>query len=262
VQIGFGTALKDWRRRRRMSQLDLGLAANVSARHIAFLETGRARPSRSMVLQLSQALEMPRQNRNEILMLAGFAAAYRATPLDETALAAPRAAVDWMLQQHAPYPAFAIDRHWTLVAVNAPVRALFAGSGIGAGTNLLGALVPGGSLRSAIVNWPLFARHVAARLRTESLHLGGAPDLDAAVRSLLADALPGQPAETGPLPPFAPTDIRHGTTVLSFLSTIAQFGTAEDMTIADLRIELMFPADEATRLVLLELAQQTGANRS
>jgi len=248
--------MKDWRQRRRMSQLDLGLAANVSARHIAFLETGRARPSRSMVLQLSEALQMPRQSRNDMLQAAGFASAYRASALTDEAMVAARAAVDWTLQRHNPYPAFAIDRWFTLVAANPAAQRLFIGAGVtlGPGDSLLDAMSVGGPLRQVIVNWPDVARQVAARLKTESLHLGGDSVLDAAAASLRADVPSVHPAEAGPLPAFVPTDIRFGDTVLSLLSIVAQFGTAEDMTITDLRIELMFPANEATRAALIEMA--------
>ena len=120
----FGNLIRDWRNQRRMSQLDLALAADVSARHISFLETGRSQPSRGMVLALSESLGVPRATRNVLLNAAGFAQAYRARDLDDEDMAPVREAMDWMLERHAPYPAFAFDRHWRLVRLNSVSTAL------------------------------------------------------------------------------------------------------------------------------------------
>jgi transcriptional regulator with XRE-family HTH domain len=125
----FGTELKDWRGRRRVSQLDLGLAAEVSARHVSFLETGRAAPSRTMVLRLAEALEVPLSDRNSLLRAAGFAPLFPSHGDDEAAVAPLSQAVDWLLDRHAPYPAFAIDRHWNLKRANAPARPCSPASG-------------------------------------------------------------------------------------------------------------------------------------
>ena len=251
----FGTLLKDWRSQRRLSQLDLGLAANVSARHISFLETGRSRPSRSMVVLLSETLEIPRANRNSLLDAAGYSPAYRSRDLDEAEMAAVRAAVDWTLERHDPLPAIAIDRHWTIVAANRSATALLVGVGLRAGDSLLQAFTNSPTLRAAIDNWPEMARYLLARLRTESTHLGGDPVLDAAADRLAAEVSGSAAPATGVLPAVVPTRYRMNGTVLSLFSTIAQFGTAEDISLADLRIELMFPADEATRLILLSDAK-------
>ena len=120
----FGALLKSWRGQRRLSQLDLSLAANVSARHISFLETGRARPSKSMVLSLAETLDVPRATRNVLLQAAGFARAYVQRDLAAGEMAYVRAAMDWMLERHNPYPGIAIDRHWNLLEVNACAAAL------------------------------------------------------------------------------------------------------------------------------------------
>jgi transcriptional regulator with XRE-family HTH domain len=246
----FGLVLKEWRGRRRMSQLDLGHTAKVSPRHIAFLETGRARPSRTMVLQLSEALDMPRAARNILLNAAGFASAYRTRTLADGEMAHVRAAVDWTLARHDPYPAFALDRHWALVAANQMATMLLAAIGIKVGDSLLDAMIGPGPFWSAIENGAEIARYVIARLRLESEHLGGDPVLDTAVENLLAK-FPPKPSDTAEaVPPVVSTRLRAGETTLSFFSTIAQFGTAEDMALADLRIELLFPADEATNAAL------------
>lgn len=245
----FADSLKDWRRRRGLSQLRLGLEADVSARHIAFLETGRSNPTRAMVIRLSEALGVPRPERNALLEAAGFAAAYRRRELDDAEMASIRAAVDWTLARHAPYPAFAYDRHWRLVALNDPAKRLLGAAGIAVGASLLDAFLTHGPFRQAIVNWTEVATHISARLKTESRHLGGDPDLDAVADRLLGEISPPYyPA--GALPAIFTTRYQVGELVLSLFSTIAQFGSAEDIALAELKIELLFPADEATALIL------------
>lgn len=247
----FGALLKDWRGQRRMSQLDLGLAANVSARHISFLETGRARPSRSMVLQLTESLEVPRAARNALLNAAGFSPAYRSRDLDEADMAHVRAAVDWTLERHDPFPAFGVDRHWRLVAANQSARAMLGGLGLDVGDSMLDAFVESEALRAVVDNWAEVARHVITRLRTESAHLGGDAVLDQAADALAREAGDSDLDTPGTLPAVIPTRYRTNGVVLSFFSTIAQFGSAEDIALADLKIEFLFPADDATRDILL-----------
>ncbi len=256
MQNTFGSALRQWRAQRRMSQLDLGLTANVSARHISFLETGRSRPSREMILQLGETLEIPRNARNAMLNAAGFATVYRARPLDSVEMAPVREAVEWTISRHEPYPALVLDRHWVLLMANRPAQAMAAAFGIAPGDSLLDAMADPSVARDLFENWPEVARHTLARLRTESAHLGGDPVLDAAADRLAADPDIGAHDQSGMLAPFIPARYRAGGAVLSFMSTIAQFGTAEDIALADLRIEMLFPADEATRHMLLAAAQQ------
>ena len=252
----FGGVLKDWRAQRRMSQLDLALAADVSARHISFLETGRAKPSRSMILRLSETLEMPRGARNTLLNAAGFAPAYRTRDLDGDDMAHVRAAVDWTLERHDPFPAMALDRHWVLVRLNKSAAMLFSGLGLTVGDSLLDAFTQSDAVRSSVLNWPEVARHVAARLRTESAHLGGDDVLDKAADALTAAMEENGQEDTGVLPVVIPARYRAGGLSLSLFSTIAQFGTAEDIALADLKVELLFPADEATRDILFAAAGQ------
>ncbi len=245
----FLQVFKAWRRARRLSQLELALKANVSARHISFLETGRARPSAEMIERLGDALELPLAARNQLLGHAGFAARYPARRLDAEEMAPIRAAIEHTLERHAPYPALAVDRLWTVIRMNAPAAALFAEVGAREGSSLLELMVSE-RLRPYIENWPDVARHAAQRLRTESAAQGGIALLDEAAEKL------GRVAATNrdPLGPVVPTIWRRGTGTLSLFATLAQFGTPEDVTLDDLKIELYFPADEETKRALHALS--------
>ncbi|MGI9357762.1 MAG: helix-turn-helix domain-containing protein [Rhizobiaceae bacterium] len=253
MQNQFGSSLKHWRNQRRMSQLGLGLTADVSARHISFLETGRSRPSRAMVLHLCEQLDVPRAVRNKMLNQAGLAPAYESRPLAHEDMEPIRSAIDWMLERHNPYPAIALDRHWTIVDLNDSANRLLGGMGLGEGMSVVQALIDTPALQAAITNLPEVVEHLRHRMRTESAHYGGDELLDAMERELggLADDEAREPG--GILPAFVPTRYRFGETELSLLSTFAQFGTAEDIALGELRIEMMFPADEATRQTLLAL---------
>ena len=248
----FGDVLKDWRRQRRLSQLDLGLGANVSARHISFLETGRARPSRTMVLHLCDELAVPRAARNRMLVAAGFAPAYAERDAADPELGPANEALDWMLDQHAPYPALALDRHWRLMRLNRTAAAMLSQLGLTRGDSLLEALLTSTALRSAVENLPEVAFHVRRRLRTELTHFGDDPVLARAIDALepLAADLPDP---LGVLPAAVPARYRFGDRTLNLFSIFAQFGTVEDIALAEIRVELMFPADEATREALLAL---------
>ena len=160
----FGAVLKHWRGVRRLSQLDLALAANVSARHVSFLETGRAAPSRPMVLQLADSLDMPRAARNALLDQVGYSPAYKERLIDDAEMQDVRIAMRRMIDRHDPYPAIAIDRHWNVEAANASATFLLGGLGIGLGDSLLDAALET-STHDAIENWPEVAQHMMARLR-------------------------------------------------------------------------------------------------
>ncbi|SOE13274.1 Xre family transcriptional regulator [Hoeflea halophila] len=250
----FGGLLREWRETRKLSQLDLGLSANVSARHISFLETGRARPSRAMVLNLGTVLDVPRGSRNALLHAAGFAPSYRARGLDDAEMAPVTAALDWMLERHMPYPAFALDRHWTIVQANEMAQMLLAQMRLGEGANLIEALVEGSALSANIENWPEVAQHLAQRLHSEAAHLGGDAYLEKMAAKLTAQAGCATPDLMNGSQAIVPTRYRLGETTLSLFSTMSQFSNAEDIALADWRIEHLFPADEATRQVLETLA--------
>lgn len=256
MQQAFGTVLKDWRGRRRMSQLALGLEADVSARHISFLESGRSKPSRDMVMHLSDVLEVPREASNAMLVAAGFAPAYAARERDADELQPLMQAIDWTIERHEPYPAFVIDKHWVLKRMNGPAQMLFGGAGLSVEQSLLEALVTNATLRSAIEDVTNMLVHLRARLRTEISHLGGDAVLEHWVQRI--EALPEYDRQIGyadrVMPAVIPARYRAGEVTLSLFSTIAQFGTAEDLTLADLRIELLFPADDATKSFFHALA--------
>ncbi len=247
----FGALLKEWRGQRRMSQLDLGMAADVSARHISFLETGRSKPSQAMVMHLSETLEIPRTVRNRLLNAAGFSVAYQTRDLGDDELEYVNAAMNWTLDRHDPYPAIALDRHWRVLRANISATAMLANLGISEGASLLDAFAEPGPLRESIENWAEISHHLIARLRTESAHAGGDPVLDAAIASLSASLDPNETEYAGALPAVITANYRTNGMTLKFFSTISQFGSAEDIALADLKIELMFPADAATKAALM-----------
>ncbi|SPJ29430.1 helix-turn-helix domain-containing protein [Falsiruegeria mediterranea] len=242
----FGPALKEWRTTRRMSQMDLALSAGVSARHLSFLETGRARPSRGMVLRLCDELSVPNAGRNQLLTAAGMAPAYASRASDAEDLKPLKEAVAWMLDNHAPYPAMALNRHWQLEAMNGPAAMMLSASGLQLGDSLIEALVSNEALRGALDNLEEVERHTLARLRTELTHFGRDPAIERAVEALQARVS----RDDAVLPAVIPARYRLGDQVLSFFSTIAQFGTTGDLAMSELKVELMFPADDATRLAL------------
>lgn len=248
----FGAVLKEWRHHRRMSQLDLSNRADVSARHISFLESGRSKPSRTMAVHLAEALEIPRGERNRLLTAAGFAPMWQARDIDGDELKPVNDAISWTLERHDPLPAVVLDRHWKVVRQNRSSAAIFGALGIEGDIDFLDEMTSeDGRMRRLIDNWPAVGRFLLARLRTESSAVGGDPVLDAAIEQMAVD--PELATADQPLPPMVNVDLRLGDTCLSLFSTIAQFGTAEDLTLAELRIELFFPADEPTRQFLVDL---------
>lgn len=249
----FGTQLKDWRQLRRMSQLDLALTAEVSARHVSFLETGRAQPSREMVLRLSRELQLPQAEVNALLAAAGYAPIYGARDLGDAQMAPVRAAVEWMLERHAPYPAIALDRHWRLQQVNAPAQRLMSPVGLDVGDSLLEAMLLNDRLRENIVNLEEVERLILQRLRSELVHFGRDRVIEDHVARLKSRVSTDAVLSMQPLPAMIPTRYRIAGQVLSFFSAMSQFGTVEDIALSELRIECMFPADEATRVALIQL---------
>ena len=245
----FPQTLQRWRKARRFSQLDLAGEAGVSARHIAFLETGRARPSSAMVARLGDALGLPLAARNQMLTLAGFATRYPGRAWDDDDMAPVRAAITHVLARHAPWPALAVDRLWRVTAMNAPARTLFGTLGVGEGGSLID-LMLSETLPPLIENWPDVAHHAAQRLRTESAGQGGVAELDAAAEALAR--VPG--GANMALGPVVPTIYRMGDVRLALFAILAQFGTPDDLTLDDMKIELYFPADDASAATLTALA--------
>ncbi|MEP5152560.1 helix-turn-helix domain-containing protein [Planktotalea sp.] len=246
----FSNQLRQWRQTRRFSQLDLALEANVSARHISFLETGRARPSREMIVQLGEALTVPLAARNQMLAAMGFTPRYETRNWDEADMIPMQSAIDRTLERHAPYPGIAIDRLWSLTGMNAPARKMFGMLGMVEGSSLLDNL-NNPVMWEMIENWPEVAYHSMLRLRTESAAQGGVAELDAAAVALSEHAQIG--SNTGPI---VPTVFRIGDQRLAMFGTIAQFGTAEDIALEELKIELFFPLDASTETALKAMFEE------
>lgn len=256
-----GDLLRTWRQRRRLSQLDLALEAEVSSRHVSFLETGRSQPSREMLLHLAETLEVPLRDRNALLVAAGFAPAFPQRSFDDPALQAARKAVDLVLTGHEPYPALAVDRHWTLVTANRAVAPLMAGAGpeqLKAPINVLRLSLHPDGLAPRIVNLAQWRLHVLSRLQHQ-VDLTADPVLAALHQELRAYPAPAASAtEAAALPEYGdvvvPLRMRTDAGVLSFFSTTTVFGTAVDVTLSELAIEAFFPADAATGEALRRLA--------
>ncbi|MCB4454032.1 helix-turn-helix domain-containing protein [Leisingera sp. McT4-56] len=251
----FGAVLKKWRGLRRMSQMQLALEAGVSARHLSFLESGRSHPSRGMVLRLSDELQLPGAARNQLLTAAGLAPAYVSRALDDAELAPLRQAAERMLERHAPYPAMMIDRHWQLLEVNQAAQLMLGAAGVTKGSSLIDALLDNAALRAALDNLEEVERHSLARLRTELAHFGADPVLERAVARLQEHAAGHAAVPEAALPAVIPARYRMGGQVLSFFSTITQFGGTGDLMMSELRIEMLFPADEETRQVMEAMAR-------
>jgi transcriptional regulator with XRE-family HTH domain len=245
-----GEHLREWRQRRRMSQLDLACEADISTRHLSFLETGRAQPSRDMLLHLAERLDVPLRDRNVLLVAAGYAPVFAERRLDDPALAAARTAVEQVLAGHEPYPALAVDRHWTLVAANRAVAPLLAGIApalIAPPVNVLRLALHPEGVAPRTANLPEWRAHLLARLRRQ-IELTADPALIALLAELERYPAPRQPSamrDTG-IAVAVPFRLRTESGVLSFFSIVTVFGTPLDITLSELAIEAFFPADAAT----------------
>lgn len=257
-QPSVGGMIREWRSRRRMSQLDLAAEADISQRHLSFVESGRARPSRDMVLHLAAQLDVPLRERNRLLLAAGFAPSFAERPIDDPSLEPAMAAVRLVLKGHEPAPAIAVDRHWTLVAGNRaaePLLSLAEPALLAPPVNVLRLSLHPRGLAPHIVNLGEWRAHILDRLRRLA-----AATADAAIEALIEElrAYPGEASRT-PVVHDAGSAIAHplkislGGTVLSFISTITVFGTPLDVTLSELAIESFFPADEATRAALRQM---------
>jgi transcriptional regulator with XRE-family HTH domain len=248
-----GHLLRGWRQRRRLSQLALATDAGISQRHVSFVESGRAMPSRELVLALARQLEVPFRERNELLLAAGFAPIYRESALTSPALEPARAAVEMVLRAYEPFPALAVDRHWSLVMANAAIAPLLSRVNehlLRPPVNVLRLSLHPTGLAPQIVNLPEWREHVLSRLETQ-VRLSADPVLASLLAELRAQPLPagrtqpahGTPALAGVAVPLQ-LDTDRGR--LSFLSTTTVFGTPVDITLSELAIEAFLPADAAT----------------
>jgi transcriptional regulator with XRE-family HTH domain len=257
----FGDLLRDWRRRRRMSQLDLALEAEISTRHLSFVESGRAQPSREMVLHLAERLGVPLRERNLLLVAAGFAPLFHARALQDPALGAARRAIDLILKGHEPFPALAIDRHWTMLAANVAVGRLIAGADpslLLPPVNVLRLSLHPQGLSPRIANLAEWRAHLLERLRRQ-IDLCADPVLVDLLQEL--QAYPGDGSRRmQAVPPtdlagvVVPLRIVSGAGTLSLLSTTTVFGTPLDITLSELALECFYPADAAAAEVLQRLA--------
>lgn len=257
----FGEHLRHWRQHRRLSQQGLALEAEISTRHLSYVETGRAQPSREMVLRLAERLSVPLRERNALLVAAGFAPMYQARPLDHPDLAAARQAVELVLKGHEPSPALAVDRHWNLVAANAVVPLLLDGVApwlLEPPVNVLRLSLHPEGLGPRLANSAQWRAHLLHRLQQQI-----AATADSELQALHDEiaAYPFAEDKDSPLPsPIAvPFELRTHLGTLSFISTITIFGTPVDVTLQELAVESFFPADAETQRALQRLRQASAS---
>ena len=252
-----GELLREWRQLRRLSQLDLACEADISTRHLSFVETGRAVPSREMVLRLAEHLDVPMRERNALLLAAGFAPVFAERALDDPALGAARTAVAVVLERQKPYPAFALDRQWRIVASNRALPQLYAGVApalLAPPVNAMRLSLHPQGLAPRIANLAEWRAHLLAPLRRQ-IAVSADAELAALLRELLT--YPAPDAATPPPAPTAvlvPLRIATAAGTLAFFSTTTVFGTPLDVTLAELAIELFFAADAATDALVRQFA--------
>lgn len=261
--VNIGDHLREWRQRRHLSQMDLANDAEISTRHLSFIETGRAAPSRDMVMRLAERLDVPLRERNVLLVAAGFAPAFPQRPLDDPALSSARDAVQVVLKAHEPYPALAVDRHWNLMASNAMVAPMLAGVSqklLTPPVNVMRLAFHPEGLAPMTVNLAEWCGHLLERLRRQ-IDATADAQLIKLYGELKEYPIPARGArDRRPMESVAiPFQIRFGEQVLSFISTTMVFGTPVDITLSELALETFFPADEATAAAMRDLAARVKA---
>ncbi|OQW55163.1 MAG: transcriptional regulator [Proteobacteria bacterium SG_bin9] len=261
--VNIGDHLREWRQRRHLSQMDLANDAEISTRHLSFIETGRAAPSRDMVMRLAERLDVPLRERNVLLVAAGFAPAFPQRPLDDPALKSARDAVQIVLKGHEPYPALAVDRHWNLMASNAMVAPMLTGVSpklLTQPINVMRLAFHPEGLAPMTVNLAEWCGHLLERLRHQ-IDTTADAQLIKLYEELKGYPIPARGArDRRPMESVAiPFQIKFGEQVLSFISTTMVFGTPVDITLSELALETFFPADEATTTAMHALAAQVKA---
>lgn len=258
VTASAGHLLRAWRERRHLSQLALATEAEISQKHLSFIESGRASPSREMVLHLAEQLDMPLRERNAFLLAAGYAPVFHDRAPDDPSLAEARAMVDVILKGHEPHPALAVDRHWMLIAANGAVAPLIAGADpmlLKPPVNVMRLSLHPRGLAPLIVNLKPWRAHLIDRLRRQH-RLTQDPAIAALLREV--SAYPGggdsreDPAASDRI--AVPLTLRTQAGTLSLISTVTVFGTAVDITVSELSLECFYPADKATAAILRGLA--------
>ena len=253
-RAALGALLQYWRRARNLSQLALAHEAQVSPRHVCFLETGRAKPSRDMVLLLAETLDVPLRERNALLLAAGFAPMFRESTLDDRELVPVRTAIDAILKQQEPFPAVVMNRHWDIVATNGAATRFFSmlldGRAPHGAGNILRLMFHPDGLRPFVKNWEAVAQTLIRRVHREAL--GGT--LDDTGQKLLSEVLGYRGVPTRlrtpdlgtPLVPVVPVSFGHHGQTFNFFSAVTVLGTPQDITLQELRVECFFPMDDAT----------------
>lgn len=258
--LGIGDLLREWRQRRRMSQMELSFEAEVSTRHLSFVETGRAAPSREMVLLLAERLRVPLRERNTLLVAAGFAPTFSERALSDSALGVARKAVDMILAGHEPYPALAIDRHWTLIAANQAAQRLLAGVApelLVPPVNVVRVSMHPRGIAPRIANLRQWRAHLMARLRHQ-IEVTADPVLTELMREVSNYPVPdsGDCAAQGEMAGIVvPLQIVTDLGGLSLLSTTTVFGTAVDVTVSEIALETFYPVDAESAAILHRLAE-------
>ena len=259
--LHIGEYLRDWRQRRHRSQLDLAVDAEISARHLSFVETGRASPSREMVMKLAERLDVPLRERNVLLVAAGYAPAFAQRSLDDPMLKSARAAIELVLKAHEPNPALAYDRHWNLVTANRMVAPLLEGIPerlLGKPVNIMRLAFHPEGLAPRTVNVAEWCGHLLERLHRQC-EATADPELLKLYDDLNSYRLPARAAPLSPDNNVAiPLKLRHDGEVLSFISTTMVFGTPVDITLSELALETFFPADDFTAERMRKIAARLG----
>jgi len=258
----FGELLRYWRGVRCLSQLEFAARANISSRHVSFMETGRSKPSRQMVVQIAEVLDVPLRERNVLLHAAGFAPTYREGNLDSTELASVRQSLEFLLERHNPYPAIVADRHWNLLLQNDASSQLLSKfvespSALVAPLNVMRLLFGPDGIRPFVVNWDELSSAMIQRLRREA----AVDPSDTETRALLDEALGCHgvasrsqlPDPSAGSPPAVEMQLRRGDLELRLFSAITTLGTPLDITLQELRLETFFPADDASQKVVRAL---------
>lgn len=249
-QQAFGVLLRRWRERRRLTQTDLALAASSSTRHLSCLETGKAQPSRAMINRLAELLDVPLRDRNALLLAAGFAPAFRETAID--GLAAAKAAMDRVLQAHRPYPAFAVDRHWNVVLSNSALPQLYEGCAealMQPPINAMRLMLHPDGMAPRILNYAAWRAYSVSVLR-QQVEARADPRLRSLLAEVSAYPVPRDQADDSGFDTAerlaTPLNLATRFGTASFLNTVTVFGTASDITLAELALEMLFPADDRT----------------
>lgn len=247
-----GDLLRTWRQRRRLSQLDLASEAEISTRHLSFLENGRSTPSREMILRLAEQLEIPMRERNALLLAGGFAPMYPERAMDDPDLAAARQAIDLFLERQKPYPAFAMDRHWKVIASNAALPELYEGCSealLKRPVNGMRLTLHPEGMAPRIVNFGEWRTHLLERLRHE-IAVTADPALSVLLHEVLRYPVPAEqhtmPETMQPNAVMVPFRVKTRVGVLSFFTTTTVFGTPIDVTLSELMLEHFYPADDET----------------